>query len=72
MYCHYTALRFMTRRTYTFRIDPELDAALKAVKESDGMPESEQIRRALRQWFAARGVDVVKADRKRVPARKRP
>ena len=33
---------------------------LKAVKEADGISESEQIRRALRAWFESRGV-VVKA-----------
>jgi len=61
----------MRRRTYTFRIDPELDTALKAVKDQDGIPESEQIRRALRDWFSARGVMVVRAERKRAATRKR-
>ena len=35
------------RRLYNFRIDPELEAGLKAVNARDGISESEQIRRAL-------------------------
>ena len=51
-------------------IDPDLAAALKTVKERDGVPESEQIRRAVRQWMEQRG--VMKAERKRAVTRKRP
>jgi hypothetical protein len=58
------------KRLYNFRIDPDLDAGLKAVKDRDGIPESEQIRRALREWLERRGV-IEKADRKRVTSRKR-
>ena len=59
------------RNRYTFFIDDEQKAALKAIKERDGVPESEQIRRAIAQWVASRMTDK-KADRKRVSARKRP
>jgi hypothetical protein len=58
------------KRIYSFMIDPDLAAALKAVKERDGVPEGEQIRRALRQWMERRG--VMKAERKRAATRKRP
>jgi hypothetical protein len=58
------------RRLYNFRIDPDLDEGLKTVKERDGIPESEQIRRALREWLDRRGV-IEKSDRKRAYNRKR-
>jgi hypothetical protein len=44
------------KRTYSFMIDPDLALALKRVKASDGIPESVQIRRALRTWMEKRGV----------------
>jgi hypothetical protein len=43
-------------RLYNFRIDEELDAALKALKARDGVPESEAIRRALRRYLRTLGV----------------
>jgi hypothetical protein len=42
------------KKYYTFMIEPELASALKSVKEQDGIPEAEQIRRALREWFEKR------------------
>jgi hypothetical protein len=57
------------RRLYNFRIDPDLDAGLKVVKDREGIPESEQIRRAVRAWLTRRG--VLKADRKRAVTRTR-
>jgi hypothetical protein len=56
---------------YTFMIDPDLAQALKALKARDGIPESEQIRRALRLWLERQGV-IKKAERKRAATRKRP
>jgi hypothetical protein len=56
------------RRLYNFRIDPELDAGLKAVKERDGISESEQIRRAILEWLQKKG--VMKAQGKRPASRK--
>lgn len=44
------------KRYYTFMIDPELGDALKVIKERDGVSESEQIRRALREWFQRKGL----------------
>jgi hypothetical protein len=41
---------------YSFAIDPQLASALKVVKDRDGISESEQIRRALKQWFEREGV----------------
>ena len=41
---------------YSIRMDPALKRLLEQVKERDGVPESEQIRRALWQWFAEKGL----------------
>ena len=41
----------MARKKYSFYIDESQADALKAVKERDGVLESEQIRRALNHWF---------------------
>ena len=60
------------KKAYTFRIDPNLDAGLKALKRRDGIPEGETIRRALAQYLEARGIPVeTKAARPRVSARRR-
>ena len=58
------------KKRYTFWIDPEQAAALDHVRERDGVLPSEQIRRALIDWFKKKG--VAKTGRKRVVARKRP
>jgi hypothetical protein len=59
------------RRVATFRTDDDLLEAMRRLQERDGMPLSEQIRRALRPWLEAKGV-IKEADRKRAAARKRP
>jgi Ribbon-helix-helix domain len=56
-------------KRYSFWIEHEQAAGLKAVKERDGVPESEQIRRAIDAWLEAQGV-MGKAARKRVAPRK--
>jgi hypothetical protein len=38
----------------SFRFTPEVRAALEAIKARDGVPLSEQLRRAVRMWLAAR------------------
>lgn len=58
------------KRPYNVKIDPELLDALRAVKERDGISESEQIRRGIRLWLEQKG--VMKTERKRAAARKRP
>lgn len=58
----------MPRTMTNFRIDPELLEALRAIRERDGLPIAEQIRRAIRVWVESRGI---KADRKRAATRKR-
>ena len=51
--------------------DPVVDRAegLKAIKERDGVLESEQIRRAINDWLEKKGAG--RSDRKRVTSRKR-
>jgi hypothetical protein len=41
---------------YALRLDQNLADLLKVVKERDGIPEAEQIRRALKAWFKQKGV----------------
>lgn len=55
------------KKYYSFMIDHEMAAALKRVKERDGIAESEQIRRGITLWLQSKG--VIKAERKR-PARR--
>ena len=45
---------------YSLRLDPAQSRLLKAIKARDGIPESEQIRRALAIWFAQKGVSKPK------------
>ena len=59
------------KRIAAFRIDEDLRDAMKRLQERDGMPFSEQIRRALRPWLENKGV-LVKSDRKRASTRQRP
>jgi hypothetical protein len=59
------------RRLYNFRIDDDLDAGLKAVKDRDGIAESEQIRRAVREWLERRGVLKRKTAFRRAPTRRK-
>jgi hypothetical protein len=61
----------LTRSRYNFWIDDELREGLKVVRERDGVLESEQIRRAIRDWLQKKGVSV-KAERKRADTRRRP
>ena len=59
------------KKVTTIRIDEDVVEGLQFVKDRDGVPVSEQVRRALGAWLKLKGVDL-KADRKRVGARKRP
>ena len=58
-------------KTFTFAITPELKAGLQTVRERDGMPEAEQIRRAIAAWLESKGA-IEKPERKRAATRKRP
>jgi len=55
---------------YQFMIEPAQRDALRQIKQDSGVPEGEQIRRAIDFWLKAQGV-TSKADRKRAVTRKR-
>lgn len=57
-------------RVVTFRPDDDVYVAMLALKARDGIPVSEQIRRALRAFVVSKG--VMKSERKRAGTRKRP
>jgi hypothetical protein len=59
----------VAKKLTNFRIDPDLAAGLKLVKERDGIPEAEQIRRAVRAWLESR--DAIKSERERTLTRRR-
>jgi hypothetical protein len=59
-------------RIVTFRVSPELAAAMEELHERHGTPFSEQCRRALEAWLRDQGVLKGKADRLRGDTRKRP
>ena len=59
------------KKPYTMKLDLDLLAALKAIKERDGIGESEQIRRGIRLWLAQKEVSARKTERKRAATRKR-
>jgi hypothetical protein len=42
----------------TFWVDEDLADALKAIKTRDGIPEAEQLRRAIRAWVGEKNVAV--------------
>ena len=48
----------MHRNMHSFYLDPELSAGLKAIKDRDGISESEQVRRAVRLWLESKGYKV--------------
>jgi ribbon-helix-helix CopG family protein len=60
----------LTLKPTTFRLETEIMDALAAIRDRDGVAVSEQVRRALKQWIAEKGVKM-KADRKRAETRKR-
>jgi hypothetical protein len=60
----------MPRIRFDFYLDPEQLEALRLVKVREGIPPSEQIRRAIDLWLARKGPKV-KAGRKRAATRRR-
>jgi hypothetical protein len=45
----------MAKELTAFRVAPELMAAMRRVKDRDGVPISVQVDKALRAWLTARG-----------------
>jgi hypothetical protein len=60
----------MPRQRFNFWIDDDLRDGLKAIRDRDGIVESEQIRRAVREWLHKKGV-APKPERPRPVARRR-
>jgi hypothetical protein len=54
-----------SRKLYSFWIDPNLAEGLKIIKSRDGIPESEQIRRAIEAWLVDKGVQRKRGRSKR-------
>jgi ribosomal protein S19E (S16A) len=48
----------------TFRLERHLLEGMEEVKRRDGVPVSEQVRRAVTAWLETKGI-LVKSDRKR-------
>ena len=61
---------YMKRRC-TFWIDESLGDALKTIKERDGVPESEQLRRAISAWVQSKGLKLPAEARKEPTKRKK-
>jgi hypothetical protein len=70
-YVYYTTHMSPTERVITFRPDADILAAMETLKERDGTPYSEQVRRALRAWLEEKQVmrSVAKVTNKRRGAR---
>jgi len=61
----------VAKERFEFWIEPEARKGLEAIKELEGVPVAEQIRRAISAWLADHGA-TQKAERKRAVTRKRP
>ena len=46
-------------------IDPSMRQALQAIKERDGIGQSEQVRRALAVWIEKKGIKLKRRAKKR-------
>jgi len=63
------------QRITTFRLDEDLWTGLQTIKERDGVPVGEQIRRGIKLWLDSHGVGVrgaQKTARKRATTRRHP
>jgi len=54
-----------------FRLDTDLLEALRRVKETDGIPVTTQIEKAVAEWLKRRGVVVKKKTERKRPASRR-
>jgi hypothetical protein len=59
----------MSRELTAFRLPPEQLAALRAIKDRDGVPLTQQVQRALALWIKSKGIET-KTARKRVAPRR--
>jgi hypothetical protein len=61
-----------TKVGYFTKLDPELREAMRRYKEAVGVPEAQQIERALREWLRARPEAWAPAPMKAVAKASRP
>ncbi len=59
------------KKSTALRLDVDLMAAMRGVREREGIPVTTQIEMAVKDWLTRRGT-IAKSGRKRVAARKRP
>ncbi len=58
-------------RPTNFRLESELLEGLQRIKERDGIGISEQVRRAVQDWLAKKGVSVKKTANRRAGTRRK-
>ena len=59
------------KQAMNVRIDPDLVVALEAIRDAEGIPVSEQIRRGIRLWLDQKGAATRTTKRKPLSARAR-
>lgn len=64
-------MRHMGKKLAAFRLDEEQLAALEAIKQRDGIPMTEQLRRALDAWFKSKGLGAPPSQKKLGPPARR-
>jgi hypothetical protein len=60
----------LTLKPTTFRLETEIMEALSVIRDRDGIGVSEQVRRALKQWIAEKGVKMKPTSRRALTRRK--
>ena len=71
MYTRVNTLSIVTpKRPTNFRIDSELMDGLESLRDKEGIPVSEQVRRAIRKWLESKGV-TVKSPKRRAETRRK-
>ena len=65
----YTAHMEKQKRFVSFRVTDDVYEAIETLKVRDGIPLSEQMRRALQLWLESKGVAPTRKTTKRAAAR---
>ena len=55
---HYNIVMPSSLEPTTFRLEAELLDGLRTIKARDGIPATEQVRRAVQDWLRARGIRI--------------
>lgn len=58
------------RRVATFRLDEDLREGLQTIWVREGIPPSEQVRRAIRAWLETKGIRTARPKRRSKAAEK--